>query len=88
MEALHFPLYMRLGGAVAGVDGYGEEKVSHMGFHWKWTLESTDRHSFMPINMGFTVAIVRKLTTENMGIYTEFEHNPLPQSASKSKEKN
>ena len=29
----HYPLYMRLGGAIAGVDGCGEEKISHMEFH-------------------------------------------------------
>jgi hypothetical protein len=65
---------MRLGGAVAGVDGCGEEKISHIEFHRNWALESTDRHSFMPLNMGFTMAIVRKLTTtQNMGITrTEF----------------
>jgi hypothetical protein len=33
MGTPHYPLYMRLGGAVAGVDGYGEEKISHMEFH-------------------------------------------------------
>jgi len=69
---LPYSLYMRLGGAVAGVDGCGEENLPH-GISLKLDTGSTDRHSFMPLCMGFTMQIVRKLTTQNMGIScTEF----------------
>jgi hypothetical protein len=70
MEAPHYTLYVRLGGAVAGMVGCGEENLSRA---ISLKLDTgKHRHSFMHLNMGLTVAIDRKLTTtQNMGISTE-----------------